>query len=236
MLDGLDARAGMEDREVASTWILWTVVEGDTMEIKNFQERIARIGDVLASASAGDFDARIETFEEDALSTVEYGINFMMEELNNLIEKDRLKAAQLEAQLEKIRAQEAAILELSTPIIQIWDDVLTLPVIGIVDSHRAEEMMVSLLNEVVAKQSRCVIIDITGVNVVDTKTADHFIKMVKAVKLLGAECIITGISPEIAQTITHLGVDLTGIQTRRNVQQGLQYAFKVLRYDVRKRE
>jgi rsbT co-antagonist protein RsbR len=187
--------------------------------VEDLAQRIRKLAEVMSAASVGDFTKNIEIGHDDEFTEVEMGINFLVHDLSD--------------EHEKI---EMAFSELSTPIIQIWDDVLALPIVGIVDSHRSEDMMVSLLNEVVEKQSRCVIIDITGVDVVDTKTADHFIKMVKAVKLLGAECIITGISPDIAQTLTHIGVDMAGIQTRRNVQQGLQEAFRTLNYEVRKRQ
>ena len=119
--------------------------------------------------------------------------------------------------------QQAAIRELSTPIIEVWAGVLCLPVVGIVDSQRSAEMTETLLETIVAKQARTAIVDITGIDVMDTKTADHFIKMAKAVRLLGADCIISGINPGIAQTLTHIGVDLTGVRTMRNLRDALQF-------------
>lgn len=128
----------------------------------------------------------------------------------------------LEAKLETIERQQAAIRELSTPIIEVWAGVLCLLVVGIVDSQRSAEMTETLLEMIVAKQARTAIVDITGIDVMDTKTADHFIKMAKAVRLLGADCILSGINPGIAQTLTHIGVDLTGIRTLRNLRDALQ--------------
>ena len=118
--------------------------------------------------------------------------------------------------------QQAAIRELSTPIIEVWAGVLCLPVVGIVDSQRSAEMTETLLETIVAKQARMAIVDITGIDVMDTKTADHFIKMARAVRLLGAECIVSGINPGIAQTLTHIGVDLTGVRTLRSLRDALQ--------------
>ena len=129
---------------------------------------------------------------------------------------------ELEGKLETIEMQQAAIRELSTPIIEVWAGVLCLPVVGIVDSQRSAEMTETLLETIVAKQARMAIVDITGIDVMDTKTADHFIKMARAVRLLGAECIITGINPGIAQTLTHIGVDLTGMRTLRSLRDALQ--------------
>jgi rsbT co-antagonist protein RsbR len=94
--------------------------------------------------------------------------------------------------------------------------------VGTVDTTRSAEMTDRMLEAVVRHRVRAVIVDITGIDMMDTKTADHFIKMARAVRLLGAECIITGINPGIAQTLTHIGVDLTGIRTLRSLRDALQ--------------
>jgi rsbT co-antagonist protein RsbR len=130
--------------------------------------------------------------------------------------------AELDQKLEIIERQRSAIQELSTPILELWDDVLALPVIGVVDTRRSMEIMERLLNEVTEKQARFVILDITGVEVVDTKTADHFIKVIRAAELLGTKCILTGIRPAVAQTLVEIGVDLESFSTLRNLRQGLQ--------------
>ena len=135
------------------------------------------------------------------------------------------KAAAMEDLAEKmqiIERQQYAIQELSTPILQLWDDVVALPVIGVVDTRRSAEIMERLLSEIVARQSKYVILDITGVEVVDTRTADHFIKVIRASQLLGAQCIVTGIGPAVAQTLVDIGMDLSAISTMANLQQGLQ--------------
>ncbi len=133
---------------------------------------------------------------------------------------------ELQDQLDTIHRQRVVIQELSTPILQVWDDVLVLPVIGLVDTRRSVEIMERLLAEIVDKQSRFVILDITGVEVVDTKTADHFIKLMKAAELLGATCILTGIRPAVAQTLADIGVDLSSVTTLRNLQAGLKECLK----------
>ncbi len=143
--------------------------------------------------------------------------------LTEALAKHEAANRELEAKLETIERQQAAIRELSTPIIEVWAGVLCLPVVGIVDSQRSAEMTETLLEMIVAKQARTAIVDITGIDVMDTKTADHFIKMAKAVRLLGAECILSGINPGIAQTLTHIGVDLTGVRTMRNLRDALQF-------------
>ncbi|MRG96418.1 STAS domain-containing protein [Polyangium spumosum] len=121
-----------------------------------------------------------------------------------------------------------AVQELSTPILTLWEDVLALPVIGVVDSRRSAEMMERLLDEIVRSQSRFVIIDLTGVEVIDTSTADHFMKLVKAVGLIGARCVLTGIRPAVAQTLVDLDVNFGQLETLRNLKHGLRYCLRWL--------
>lgn len=129
---------------------------------------------------------------------------------------------ELERKIAVIEAQAQAISELSTPIMEIWDDVLVLPIIGIIDTRRSVEIMEKLLNSIVATRSRCVIIDVTGVEVVDTKTADYLIKVVRAARLLGSYCVLTGLSPAVAHTLVAVQADLQEIRTLRNLKEGLK--------------
>ena len=128
----------------------------------------------------------------------------------------------LRVQMDLVKRQALAIHELSTPVLQLWNDVLALPVIGTVDTRRAAEIMERLLAEVVVRKSKYVILDITGVEIVDTKTADHFLKLIRAAALLGTKCILTGIRPAVAQTLVEIGVDLSAITTLRDLQAGLR--------------
>ncbi len=134
----------------------------------------------------------------------------------------REKLAFITEQNELILRQRTAIQELSTPVLQLWKNVLALPIIGVVDSSRCAEIMERLLFEITEKQAHYVILDITGVEVVDTKTADHFVKMIRAAELLGSSCLLTGIRPAVAQTLVEIGVDLSSITTLRNLEDGLQ--------------
>jgi rsbT co-antagonist protein RsbR len=113
-----------------------------------------------------------------------------------------------------IARQQQELLELSTPVVQLWDNILALPLIGTLDSARTQVMMESLLEKIVEAGALVAIIDITGVPTVDTLVAQHLLKTVAAARLMGAECIISGIRPQIAQTIVHLGVDLTDVITK----------------------
>jgi rsbT co-antagonist protein RsbR len=195
-------------------------------------ERLEDLIQALAYAAIDDFDACMSLMREDGSDTfawLEAGfsdflgqLKIIKADLQGALARAEISNRELEARLETIERQQAAIRELSTPLIEVWSGVLCLPVVGIVDSVRSAEMTEALLEAIVNKQARIAIIDITGIDAMDTKTADHFIKMAKSVRLLGSECILSGINPAIAQTLTHIGVDLTGIRTMRNLRDALQ--------------
>ena len=125
-----------------------------------------------------------------------------------------------------ILRQQEEMLELSTPVVKLWDGVLALPIIGTLDSSRTQTIMESLLQRIVETGSELAIIDITGVPTVDTLTAQHLLKTVTAARLMGAECIISGIRPQIAQTIVHLGVELGDIITKANLADAFRVAMQ----------
>lgn len=133
---------------------------------------------------------------------------------------------------ELIARLRVAVDELSTPVLEIWDDVLALPVVGIVDTQRSARMTDRLLAEVVRTRSRSVIVDLTGVELIDTSTADRFLKLARSVQLLGARCIVTGIQPAVAQTLVELGVEFATLETHRNLKSALEAS---IRRDVAER-
>jgi rsbT co-antagonist protein RsbR len=125
-----------------------------------------------------------------------------------------------------IMRQQQELLELSTPVVQLWKDVLALPLIGTLDSARTQVVMESLLQKIVDTGASIAIIDITGVPTVDTLVAQHLLKTVAAARLMGADCIISGIRPQIAQTIVHLGVNLEDVITKATLADAFQIALK----------
>ena len=125
-----------------------------------------------------------------------------------------------------INRQQQEMLELSTPVVKLWEGVLALPMIGTLDSARTQVVMESLLQKIVDTGSEIAIIDITGVPTVDTLVAQHLLKTVTAIRLMGADCIISGVRPQIAQTIVHLGVDLQGVTTKATLADALSLALK----------
>lgn len=195
-------------------------------KIKNLRERLSRLEDVLASAAAMKLDVRIEVADDDELASMEEAINVLLEDFATLIAERNQAEKELKEKLATIQKQQEAINELSTPVIKVWDNLLVLPIIGTLDSQRTQSMMEALLQEITVTGCKYAILDITGVAVVDTMVANHLIKTITAAGLMGAVCILSGISPTIAQTIVHLGIDLTGIKTKANMMEAVKYVIR----------
>jgi rsbT co-antagonist protein RsbR len=148
---------------------------------------------------------------------------------------DRIQAEEERSQLQEdvIRMQHALVQELSTPLIPITDDIVIMPLVGSVDSLRAQNVMETLLKGIEKNRARIAILDITGVPIVDTQVANTLIQSAQAIRLLGAKVLLTGIGPEIAQTLVGLGVDLSSITTHSTLQSGITYAIQSLRRQQR---
>ena len=129
---------------------------------------------------------------------------------------------------ETIAQQRATISELQTPVIQVWEGILALPIVGTVDTARAQDMTEALLERIVATGSEIVLLDITGVPVVDTAVARHLLETVSAARLLGADVLIVGLSSRTAMTLVQLGIDLSHVTTRATLAKGLEFAFRRL--------
>ena len=143
-----------------------------------------------------------------------------------------VSASYTQASNELIEQQSRALLELSTPTIQLWEDILVLPILGILDSRRAQDMTEVMLHKIQQTNARIIIIDITGVPTVDSSVANHLIKITKATKLMGCECILSGIGPEIAQTLVQLGINLDRIETSSNLKSAFQLALIKTGYNI----
>jgi PAS domain S-box-containing protein len=129
---------------------------------------------------------------------------------------------------ETIARQAQEILEVSTPVVQVWDGVVAAPLIGTLDSQRTEQFMERLLQRIVETNSSVALVDITGVPTIDTQTAQHLIETITAVRMLGAQVVLTGVRPALAQTLVHLGIDLSHIVTRSSLSAGLRIALDLL--------
>ncbi|GAC1551215.1 MAG: STAS domain-containing protein [Mucilaginibacter sp.] len=179
--------------------------------------------EALLEVLKGEIDDPKVLFEESLK------INRLMDNLSVVTFETFIKGRE-----EVILRQTDEITEISTPVIRVWDGILALPIIGTLDSARTQVVMENLLQEIVETGSSIAILDISGVPAVDSLVAQHLIKTVSATRLMGAECIISGIRPEIAQTVVHLGIDLSSIITKATLASALAYAFKVMRLEVRK--
>lgn len=133
-----------------------------------------------------------------------------------------------------IAEQSQTLMEMSTPVTAIWEGILMLPVVGIIDSKRAQDIMNATLSMIAKTEASVFILDISGVGVVDTAVANHLIKITKATKLMGCECTISGVSPAIAQTIVELGVEVGDVSTTANMRNALVYAFRKTGAEIRR--
>lgn len=174
-------------------------------------------GQGLMFCTARDITEKIRLEQELSTSIMQLRTTASALEENN---------RQLANQLALIDRQREVIRNLETPIIQVWDRVLTVPMMGVVDSGRAARVMDDLLAAVMRHQARFAILDLTGVEIVDTATAAHLLGLINAVRLLGAEGIITGIRPNVAHTVVSLGLDLSSIIAKANLREGLAFAIR----------
>ncbi|MFC1706875.1 ABC transporter substrate-binding protein [Planctomycetota bacterium] len=215
----------------------------------NLQEpvksHLESIVEQLAEVAGGNLEHHIDVTAKNAIGTLELTLNELIlnmkfawqavaEQRDRLEDRVRERTASLTREIaerkkaeELVREQSQAILELSTPAIQVWDNILVQPLIGAIDTERARQLVEHLLRAIADRQAEVVIIDITGVPVVDTMVAASLMSTVQAARMLGAECVVTGVNPSIAQTLVRSGVSLGDVKTKGSLQGGLQFAFEV---------
>lgn len=188
---------------------------------------------VFRDGSVRDYPLELRR-QDGRVTSVVYNASVYRDEAGNVLgifaaARDITARKQAE---EHIKQQSREIMELSTPVMQVWQGVVVAPLIGSLDSQRTQQFMERLLNRIVETNSPVALVDITGVPTIDTQTAQHLIETISAVRLLGAQVVLTGVRPAIAQTLVHLGIDLSGIVTRASLSAGLQVAFDLLKLQV----
>ena len=176
-------------------------------------------------------DQRLQQLLESGKGTA-IDLSVALSQLQKEVAERQKIEGELRTALQQVRIQEETLRQVDAPIIQIWDGVLTVPLMGFLDSERAVLMMQRLLEEIVRARARFAILDLTGVDIVDTSTADHLVRIIRAIELLGARAVITGIRSAVAQTMVSLGVDLSRITTLRNLQEGLKACMRWLETDA----
>lgn len=179
--------------------------------------------------SLPDYFAAMSTFQELFIKVMQGLDCKQMKAINRLLMMDSGITVEMFNLVsnQTIADQNKAMMEMSTPITAIWEDILLLPIVGIIDSGRAQDIMDAMLNKVAKLQTRVFILDISGVAVVDTAVANHIIKMTKATSLMGCKCVMSGISPSIAQTMVELGIEVGNVKTTSSLKDALKYAFKL---------
>jgi rsbT co-antagonist protein RsbR len=201
--------------------------------------RFARLLEVVSLASIGEYALALDRFGalcEDDLGMLEEGMRIFISELKSGHEAreqatDALERAraELEQKLTLIEAQRQEIRALSTPILDVWGGVLAVPLVGAIDHARALEITEKLLQRVVETRTRWTLLDLTGVDAVDETTADHLVKLARAVKLVGAHCVVTGLSPATAHAFASLGQGLGDLRCLPTLREGLGYCLATAR-------
>lgn len=199
---------------------------GNGLSLRNITDATTRLRDPLARHIRSQLTDR-----EDQIAAVDM-LDFIL--LETVIAAGEVYASQRQDDVEDEYRQ--LIRRLSTPVIEVWDGIQVLPLIGVIDSARAQQMTEQLLERIVSRQARIVIIDITGVPTVDTAVADHLLKTVRAASLVGAKATLVGISPQVAQTLVRLGLSLQGVETFADLRSGLERALENLGHVVEPRD
>ena len=183
---------------------------------------INRIADQLCGVIEGDHDFVIQTASDEVIvQKLCIAINFLLETVRRSVEQAEAKSAQLERNVETIAGQRDQIRSLGAPLLRVREDVLVLPLVGVLDEDRCARISEGLLREIAARRARHALLDITGVAFVDTRTARFLGQLARAVALLGARCVLTGVQPGVAQSLVGLGVELAELTVARDLEQGL---------------
>jgi len=182
---------------------------------------LAELLRVLTDVRGGHYSSRVDERPDGELGLIHQGVNTILNRLAELQKRVGRLADELEDALSKVEFQRAFMRELSSPIIEVGDRILCLPVIGMLDAERSAEMTVQLLSAIAEKRATHAVIDVTAVGSMDESTVKHFVRMASAIRLLGTECFITGIGPELAGKLVKLGINVGPIATRRTLREAL---------------
>ncbi len=190
----------------------------------DLSEAMGEVLEVLRCVAQGDLDKRLSSTlpESHPMGALTQSVNAMIDSLGEARQRSEAYSTNLREKLLAIEKQQAAIAELSTPVMEVWEGILCLPIVGAIDDARTSDMARSLLTEIVRRKARYALIDITGIVVMDTQSVDHFMRMARAVRMLGAHCALSGVHPNVSSTIVQMGIPLDGIETHRTMSDALR--------------
>jgi rsbT co-antagonist protein RsbR len=179
---------------------------------------------ILREIEGGDLSLHVPPDQPQgrALGALAGCANALVDGLVQARQRTRRYQRELEEQIATIEKQRTAIRELSTPIIEVWTGVLCVPIVGTLDAERAAEMTAALLRVIAQRKTPLTIIDVTGIENMETYATDHFLRMARAVRLLGGDCVLSGVNADLAWTITQIGIELGEIRTHRTLREALQ--------------
>lgn len=205
------------------------------MENLTEEQWLENLIEVIGALANLDFSRKALTDTSDnPLNTIAVGLNMLAEELeSSVVSKTQMEEKNV--QLEKLaEAQKQAIAQMSTPIARLWEGILLLPLVGMLTVERVKEVLINILENIVQSQAKVFILDISGVGVIDSYSANHFVKIAKATRLMGCTCILSGISPEVAQTMVELGVSIDEIETTGTMKDALERSFRYTGFNLSK--
>lgn len=190
------------------------------------EQRLENLIDVIGAMVSLDFSQKaIIDDSEGAFNMIAMGLNMLSEELeSSVVSKSELEEKNQKL-LQLAEEQKMAISLMSTPISKLWEGILLLPLVGMVTTERIKDVLINILESIASTQSKVFILDISGVGIVDTSTANHFIKIAKATRLMGCRSILSGITSETAQTMVELGINIEEIQTTGTMKDAIEKAF-----------
>ncbi len=199
------------------------------MDYTQFEERIEHLIDIIGSIATFDFSRQAEVDEQtdDPLNGVAVGLNILAEELE-------AKTTALDLLTQEQQKAIETINQMSTPIARLWDGILLLPLVGMMNSERIKNILSTILESISQTQARVFILDISGVGLIDTYAANHFVRIAKATRLMGCKSILSGISPAAAQTIVELGVNIDEIDTTSTMKDAMERAFAQMGFELSK--
>jgi rsbT co-antagonist protein RsbR len=207
------------------------------MDGEMYEMRLVELVEVISGMAGLDFSKKAMVDDsDDPLNSIAIGLNMLSEELeDSVVSKSELVGKN--KQLEELAAQQnMMIAQMSTPISRLWEGILLLPLVGMMTVGRVKDVLKNILESISESQAKVFILDISGVSVIDTFTANHFVKIAKATRLMGCVCILSGITPQAAQTMVELGINTEDVETTGTMKDAIELSFSYTGFELSKKQ